>query len=79
MASGAIDDSIMAAIISVHMTRNDGNDMPMVPGMPRRPMSIWTAHAIVATQQAAPKPWIVVADRLELSAGTVGAAVSPPN
>ena len=79
VASGAIDDSIMAAIISVHMTRNYGSDMPMVPGMPHRPMSIWTAQAMVATQQAAPSTRMVVADRLEPVAGAAGVGVSRPN
>jgi hypothetical protein len=41
----------MAAIMSVHITRNDPNDMPMVPGMPHRPMSIRTVHRMVITQQ----------------------------
>ncbi len=79
-ASGAIDDSIMAAIIRVHMIRNDESDMPIVPGMPHRPMSIWTAQAMVATQQAAPTPWMFAAERFVWFAGvTAGGGVSPPN
>ena len=79
-ASGAIDDSIIAAIISVHMTRNEPNDMPIVPGMPHRPISIWTAHPMVATQQAALTPWMVTAERFVWFAGvTAGGGVSPPN
>ena len=79
-ASGAIDDSIIAAIISVHMTRNEPNDMPIVPGMPHRPMSIWTAQTMVTTQQAAATPWTVPAERFVWFAGvTAGGGVSPPN
>jgi len=48
-----MDESIMAAIISVHMMRNDLNDMPIVPGMPHRPMSMRTAQTMVTTQQHA--------------------------
>ena len=80
VASGAIDDSIMAAIINVHITRNDGNDIPIVPGVPNRPISIWTAQAMVATQQAAPMPWMVATERFVWFAGvTAGGGVSPPN
>jgi len=79
-ASGAIDDSIIAAIISVHMTRNEPNGMPIVPGMPHRPMSIWTAQVMVTTQQAAATLWTVPAERFVWFAGvTAGGGVSPPN
>ena len=78
-ASGAIDDSIMAAIIKAHMIRNDGSDMPIVPGIPHKPMSIWTTQRTVTAQQAAPRTWMVADDRLELVAGTAGVGVSPPN
>ena len=43
----------MAAIISVHMMRNAPKDMPIVPGMPHRPMSMRTAQMMVSTQQHA--------------------------
>ena len=48
-----MDVNIMAAIISVNMTRNDGNDMPIVPGLPHKPMSMRTAQTMVTTQQHA--------------------------
>jgi hypothetical protein len=61
------------------MPTNDGNDIPIVPGMPHRPMSMLTAQPMVTTQQAAPTTWMAAPEREARFAGAAGAGVRLPN
>ena len=63
VASGAIDGSIMALIMRVHITRNETKDMPIVPGIPHSPIPILIAHATVTSQQIMLIPWMTDRNR----------------